>query len=358
MVFGNPGSTMQYIPSNEVEIIMNQRNPDRINIRDKKLEIFSAEMQADPVVRIQYAAKHATVSNAWKKWQGEIPGLQRLDAVNKKLVFEEDFKNWAMANNTWAPTYKQVFENFDALYAQYADVVKASDYYSEIVLRGVEIFELAARFNDIIASIEQGEEKIPEAHLKAAGDRIPAFFKDFNQRIDEQIFATLLPLLHEDLDTRYIPAHLETVMQRFGEDKLLRRIYLKSKLTDQEFLEQLIESGNHKAILRLKKDPVIILYDQLITHYATVIKPELDAIVEGINSNMKVYMAGIMEFKEGEPLYPDANLTLRVAYGMAEGYKPKDGVIYKHYTTLEGIMEKDNPEVYDYNVPQRLRELY
>src|SRR5690554_462326 len=148
MVFGNPGSTMQYIPSNEVEIILNQRDPDRINICDKKLEIFGAAMNADPVVRIQYAAKHATVSNAWKKWQGEILGLERLDAVNKKLAFEEDFKNWAIDKGTWESTYKDVFDNFNSLYSAYSDVVKASDYYSEIVFRGIEIFELAARFND------------------------------------------------------------------------------------------------------------------------------------------------------------------------------------------------------------------
>jgi hypothetical protein len=92
MVFGNPGSTMQYIPSHEVDIIMNQRDPDRIAIRDKKLEVIGEAMEADPKTRIQYAAKYASISNAWKKWQGEILGLERLDAVNKKLEFENDLK--------------------------------------------------------------------------------------------------------------------------------------------------------------------------------------------------------------------------------------------------------------------------
>ncbi|HZH71497.1 MAG TPA: S46 family peptidase, partial [Mariniphaga sp.] len=358
MVFGNPGSTMQYIPSNEVEIILKQRDPDRINIRDKKLEIFSAAMNADPVVRIQYAAKHATVSNAWKKWQGEILGLERLDAVNKKLAFEEDFKNWAIDKGTWESTYKDVFDNFNSLYSAYSDVVKASDYYSEIVLRGIEIFELAAKFNDIINTIEKKEDKIYEVLLKTAQDRLPIFYKDFNQSVDEQIFNALLPVLNDDLDHKYKPAYFTSVMQKHGPDKLLRKIYKKSLLTDQDKITELVENGNQKELLRLKKDPVIVLYNQLYTHYSSVIKPELDVLTEGINSNMKIYMAGIMEMKKGEPLYPDANLTLRVAYGMVEGFKPRDGVNYKYYTTLEGIIEKDNPEIYDYNVPQYLRDLY
>ena len=358
MVFGNPGSTMQYIPSNEVEIIMNQRNPDRIKIRDKKLEIFGDAMKANPAVRIQYAAKHASVSNAWKKWQGEIVGLKRLGAVDKKLVFEEEFKEWAAANGTWETTYSKVFANFDSLYSAYEDVVKASDYYSEIVFRGVEIFELAARFNDIINSIEKNEDNIFKAHLKAATERIPSYFKDYSQPVDEKLFETLMPVLYQELEPAQLPVYLSSMLQKHGNDKITSKIYRKSVLVDESKLTKLVKEGNKKELLKLRRDPVIVLCNQFYAHFNTYIKPELDSITDQINRNMKTYMAGIMEMSEGKPIYPDANLTLRVAYGMVDGYYPRDGVIYKHYTTLEGIMEKDNPEVYDYNVPERLRELY
>jgi hypothetical protein len=358
MVFGNPGTTMQYIPSHEVEIIMNQRDPDRIAIRDKKLDIITEDMEGNPLVRIQYSAKHATISNAWKKWQGEIVGLQRLNAVAKKQAFEEEFRQWAIANKTWESNYSHVFENFDSIYVVYRDYMKASDYYTEIVLRGIEIFELASRFDNIIHSIENNQDNLLEGHLKSAAVQLPAFFKDYNQPTDEKMFMALLPMLLNDLDDLFVPEYLRAVLKTNSIGDFTGNIYRKSVLTDRQALTRLIETGDREALLQLRKDPLIELYNSLFFYYDKTIKPIADLISLEIDRNMKIYMAGIMEMKEGQPLYPDANLTLRVAYGKVEGYKPRDGVLYKHYTTLEGIMEKDNPEIYDYNVPQRLRDLY
>lgn len=358
MIFGNPGSTMQYIPSHEVDVIMNQRDPDRIAIRDKKLGIIGADMNADPLVRIQYSAKHASISNAWKKWQGEIVGLNRLDAVNTKLAFEEDFKNWAVANAVWDNEFKEVFQNFDSLYAIYEEVIKASDYYSEIVLRGVELFDMASRFNNIISSIETGHDKITGAHLKSVSARLPDFFKDFNQPTDERIFETLLPMLNGDLKSEHVPEYLMKIIDKHGENKLVKKVYRKSILTDRSQLEAILDKGSDKELLKLKKDPMIELYSKLFEHYSKNIKLIVDDVESQLQRNMKLYMAGIMKMKEDEPLYPDANLTLRVAYGQVEGYYPVDGVEYKYYTTLEGVMEKDNSDTYFYNIPERLRELY
>jgi hypothetical protein len=168
MVFGNPGRTYQYIPSYEVDIIMNQRDPDRIKIRDKKLEIIGADMENDSKVRIQYSAKYQSISNAWKKWQGEIKGLERLDAVNKKIEFENEFKSWAENNGTWQNEYQPVFNEFSNLYSQYREYIKASDYYSEIVINGVEIFKMASIINSLINSIENKQiRRLPELKSNA-----------------------------------------------------------------------------------------------------------------------------------------------------------------------------------------------
>jgi hypothetical protein len=358
MVFGNPGSTMQYIPSHEVDIIQNQRDPDRIAIRDKKLEIIKEAMASDPKVRIQYAAKHASISNAWKKWQGEILGLERLDAVNRKLAFEKDFKEWAQENGTWENQYQRVFENFDALYFIYKDFIRASDYYSEIMTRGVEMFQVASRINDIIKNIENEQEKRVESQLQSTLEFLPTFFKDYHQPVDEQLFATLLPLLSNNLKSEFLPDYLNEVLAKNSEDKLVRKVYQKSVLPDEEKLKEMLEEGDEKKLLELRKDPLVELFNRLNFHFETNIKPVVDELNNQIDQNMKIYMAGIMQMNEGAPLYPDANLTLRVAYGKVEGYEPRDGVKYKYYTTLEGIMEKDNPEIYDYNVPERLKELF
>jgi hypothetical protein len=358
MVFGNPGTTTQYIPSHEVSLIMNQRDPDRIKIRDKKLEIIGADMEIDAKVRIQYSAKYAGISNAWKKWQGEIKGLERLDAVNKKLDFESEFKNWAQANGNWDAEYKTVFENFNNIYPDYARYIKASDYYSEIVYRGVEIFSLAAQANAIVNRIESKQtdnlSDLKGMFLK----NLTGFFKDYNQPTDEKLFTELLPVLVNDIDNQFLPADFLKLIEKSGSEKLLKNVYRISILTNQQKINQLMQANNEEVLKQLRKDPLVAMYKSLNFHHEVHIKPVVDSLNIQIQKNMKPYMAGIMKMKKGQPLYADANLTLRVTYGKVEGYQPQDGVLYKYYTTLSGIMEKDNPAIYDYDVPARLKELY
>lgn len=357
MVFGNPGSTMQYVTSTEVSLILNQRNPDRIKIRDKKLEIIKADMEESANVRIQYSAKTASISNAWKKWQGEMLGLERLDAVNKKIQFEEEFKNWAIQNGSWENEYKQVFENFEAIYKEYAPYIKASDYYSEIVLRGIEVFDLAAKSGTIINAMENKQTDKINDLIGVLLKSMPKFYKDFNQATDEKLFTELLYLLVNDIDTRFLPEDFMTLMGKNDKEKMLKKVYRKSILTDRDKLYELLHSDQKDILNLLRKDPIVMLYRNLNFHFEVEIKPVTDTLKAQIQENMKLYMAGIIDMKKGQALYADANLTLRVTYGKVEGYRPKDGVIYKHYTTLSGIMEKDNPEIYDYDVPDRLKEL-
>uniref|UniRef100_UPI003216EB21 S46 family peptidase n=1 Tax=uncultured Draconibacterium sp. TaxID=1573823 RepID=UPI003216EB21 len=358
MVFGNPGSTTQYWPHQAVDIEMNQRDPDRIMLRTKKLEIIGADMDSDPKIRIQYAAKYASISNAWKKWQGEIKGLKRLDAVNKKLAFEKDFQNWAEQNGTWDSVYKPVFESFDQQYQQYSKYIKASDYYSEIVMRGAELFSQARTMNAIINNIENSQAEKVEILRSAMLSSLPGFFKDFNQSTDEKLFAALMPILVEDLDPQFVPAEVVETIKKYNAEKLIKKVYRKSILSDQNKLKDLLENASEKQLLKLRKDPVVVLYNRLNFTFEKEILPNVSKAKSEINTNMKTYMAGLMEMKIGQAFYPDANLTLRVSYGKVEGFEPKDGVEYKYYTTLTGIMEKDNPDIYDYDVPDRLKELY
>ncbi len=358
MVFGNPGSTQQYIPHQEVEIIMGRRDPDRIKIRDEKLQIIGSAMEKDPKVRIQYSAKYQRISNAWKKWQGEIKGLKRLGAVNKKLGFENQFQKWAEVNGEWETTYKPVFDNFDNLYAEYKDVIKASDYYSEIVMRGQELFKLATIANSIVNNLENNQSERAESIRQSMLKSLAPFYKDFSQPVDEKLFAELIPLLKKDLDDKYLPLDFRELLNQYDKQKLLEKIYKKSILADRGKLEKLLQDGNEKQLLKLRKDPLVSMAKSLSFYYNVNISPAADSLKGEIDRNMKTYMAGIMEMQKGQALYPDANLTLRVTYGKAEGYGPGDGVIYKYFTTLSGIMEKDNPDIYDYDVPDKLKELY
>ncbi len=358
MVFGNPGTTMQYIPSHEVAIILNQRDPDRVKIRDKKLEIIGADMEKDAKVRIQYTSKYQGISNAWKKWQGEIKGLKRLDAVNKKQQFEREFKEWAVSANLWDTEYKPIFESFDSIYTVYEKYVKAADYYSEIVNSGTDIFSLAGQANLLLNAVENKKTDQLATLKKSLTRSIPGIFKNYNKATDEKLFAALLPMLADGISDEFLPVGFKNKLNATKENELIEKYYRKSLLTDTLFWKKMLEEKSDKLILKLRKDPVFVLYNQLKMKNETDIAPVVAAATKEITSNMKIYMAGIMKMKQNQPLYADANLTLRVSYGKVEGYQPVDGVYYKHFTTLKGIMEKDNPEIYDYDVPDRLKELY
>lgn len=358
MVFGNPGSTTQYWPHQAVDLTMNQRDPDRIKLRDKKLEIIGSDMKSDSKIRIQYSAKYAGISNSWKKWQGEIKGLQRLDAINKKLAFEEEFKTWAKQNGTWDSEYKSIFDDFERLYRAYSGYVKAYDYYQEVVFRGVEIFKQAKALNLIINNIDNKQPENVEALRKALIKSLPGFYKDFNQPTDEKLFAGLMPVFVQDVDSKFLPFEVQETLEKNKGEKLIQKVYRKSVLADRKKLETLLKKGSEKQLLKLRKDPVISLYNRLNFKYETAVYPHVSKVSAEITERMKIYMAGLMEMKKGQAFYPDANLTLRVAYGKVEGYEPRDGVKYKHFTTLSGIIAKDNPGIYDYDVPDRLKELY
>ena len=358
MVFGNPGSTQQYIPAEEVDIIMSQRDPDRVAIRDRKLEVIGSAMAIDPKIRIQYAAKYAGISNSWKKWQGEILGLERLNAVEKKKAFEAEFKTWAQKSGTWETIYEPVFSNFDQIYDSYRDYIHAADYYSEIVSQGIEVFRIAALIGPIINSIENNQTDRVKLQRKGVLRYIEVFEKDFHQPVDEQLFRELIPMLAEDVKNEFLPDEFSETVKKYDRDKLVDKIYRKSILSDLSKLKDLLENASEKRLQKLRQDPLISMYNNLDFYYDVQIKPVVIKLEKEIQENMKVYMAGIMEMQQNEPLYPDANLTLRVAYGKVEGYEPYDGVKFKYYTTLAGMIEKDNPAVYDYDVPEKLKEIY
>ena len=358
MIFGFPGSTDEYLPSFAVELLMQQSDPDKIKIRTTKLDILHEHMEADPKVRIQYAAKYASTSNQWKRWQGEIRGLKRMDALGIKAKFENDFEKWYGPSDELTAKYESLLPDFGRLYIELTPFDRAKNYYDEIVKRGIDIFKMAQNTpRNVVAwnkSDTTTQQKVKDEILK----RVKEYFKDYDQATDEHVFTALLRMYKADLDPSFLPRELSNLLAKYDDEKLLKKVYRKSILTDQAKLSDLIRNLDEKAIERLQKDPIVALYNQLTGYYQMNVERPYKQISDEIDKLQKMYMAGIMTMKEGQALYPDANLTLRVAYGKVEGYKPRDGVEYNYFTTLKGIMEKDNPDIYDYNVPQRLRDLY
>ena len=352
MVFGYPGSTQQYLHSKAVEQIIQQRDPDRIAIRDIKLDIMRKWMEADKGIRIQYAAKYASTSNAWKKWKGEVTGLKRLNAIEVKKENEGIFNQWVAQSLNTKYKYGTVLTEFDKLYTDIEPYQKAKDYYEEIVVRGTDSYKLFRHLSYLktnpISFDKEYEKDFVEKH-----------FKDYNFDLDQAVFVALAKKYIADINSKFLPPAFLQIFNKKNPTQYLNKIYRQSYLNQSENLLKLIDKGNIDRIIRkLRGDKLIQLFNVLNNHYNSEILVNYENINSQIKRNQKLYMEAVIEQNKDKMLYPDANLTMRVTYGIIEGYEPADGIVAKHYTTLKGIIEKDKPEIYDYNVPARLKELF
>lgn len=360
MVFGYPGSTQQYIPSYAVNLTQNIINPQRINIRRHIIDIMAADMEADPKVRIQYASKYAGISNGWKKWKGENRGLKRLNTIEKKQAYEKEISKWINADETRKKEYGHILSDYKNIYQDIEPYKVAEEYFYECIWR-TESIRMAARAATLARSGKSYEQKEVDALKKHA----ESFFKDYNLETDKKIFKTLLKLYLNNVERQFIPDFMEfeSAMTELGFTRenvldLYTEYYFKETIfLNQDRWMQYLENYNGQSDA-IKNSPAYIFYKNFVNLYLTLIRPQAMAFEKQFDRLNRKYMRARMEFQKDKVFYPDANFTLRVTYGKVNDYFPRDGVYYKHYTTLEGIMEKDNPDIYDYNVPKKLKDLY
>ena len=398
LVFGYPGSTEEYEPSYSLELTTQVVNPARIQIRDTKLSVINLAMQNDKHTRIKYASKQSGIANGWKKWQGENNGLERLNAIDKKQKLELKFQEWTEQDKEHTKKYGNIISDYKNYYAKLTPFELAYHYWVECVYY-LETMKIVRNITDKLFELNKysSEEEIEETRKKARKSA-EHFFKDYDQDVDKEIFAKIINLYYNNLDKKFHPLEYITLEIDFKNDieAYTNYIYENSIFLNQDTLYNFIDNytpnpkrikkqleetekqGFFKRIFNKKDtetqelqkipkqysnkdiltDPLYTLYKSYMTLYFSKIQPELSKITPKIDSLNRVYMSGLMEMQTNKLFYPDANFTLRVAYGNVMGYEPKNGVYYKHFTTLDGIIEKDNPEIYDYKVPEKLKELY
>lgn len=339
MVYGYPGRTQEYITSDAVDYIAEKGNPHKIKLRTQRLNIMNAYQSKDPKVRIMYAAKNASCSNAWKKWQGEMRGIRRLGIVKEKKEYEERFSNWAKTNNE----YSKLIPTFKTLYAELEPYQFAADYYNE-AFRPIEISRFAS---ELLISSDNKE---------LSKEKAETFFKDYYLPIDKETTLALLTEFKNSIDPKFQPKLFLENSDNL--DAFVNNIFTNSILTDKAKVDALLELSSEQIEAKIENDPAYALYVAFGSFYNENIKDQIAAINNTINKTYTTYMKAMMEMEPKRDFYPDANSTIRIAYGTVEGFNAADAVHYSHQSTLEGIMEKDNPDIYDYNVPQRLRDLH
>jgi len=361
MVFGYPGSTYEYVPSYHIKMITEEVNPTLIDVRTKKLEIMNRYQGADPAVRIKYAAKNASTSNSWKRWIGEIKGLDKLNAIEKKEEQEVAFQKWADASGI--DKYKTVLSEYKDIYEEYSKYYITYSYISEMIRRnGMEGVGLSGYFDGLISEIEKDTVDNDAVLSKKEGiiTRYQKFFKDYYMPLDKEETAMLLQMYQENIDAKFLPDVYMLINGKYKGDisKYVDMVFEKSIFMNQNTAEAFVNNFSKKSIKKLHKDPAYILLDSFVELAKSNVVDQYKELRSKIMLLDRTYMAGLMEFENDKVFYPDANFTLRVSYGQVSAYEPKDAVQFKYYTTLEGIIEKDNPDIYDYRVPAKLKELH
>jgi hypothetical protein len=355
MVYGFPGSTRQYLPSFMVDLIANVSNPVKIDIRRQKLDILGADMSADPAVRIQYASKYAGVANAWKKWDGETRGLNRFDAVEKKESFEKEFQAWTATNKNG---YVKLLGDYRLMVEELEPVQVWVDYFSEAVW-SLDIIRYAAGYRNLAAmdksAGEDARKEVEKLRNGAAG-----FFKDYNLPTDKKLLTAMLVHFRESVEAPEQPDIYHFIKDKFDgdipayADWLYENSFMVSNRSVDAFLAE-YKAGKNKQITG---DPAYQLMMSFYRKYSAGYMGRYQQLNSRLDSIQRVYMKAIMEMESDRVLFADANSTLRISYGVVKDYYPRDAVYYYYQTTLDGILEKNDPAVYDYRVPERLKELY
>ena len=343
-VYGFPGSTREYITSDAVHYNAEISNPHKIKLRTHRLDAQRKYMSKDQAVRIMYSAKNASVSNAWKKWQGEMKGIRKMNTVEVKKEYEKRFREWAKGTE-----YEGVLDQLAGLYAQLEPYSFANDYYRESVL----VVELPAFARRIQRMVEKGDD--PSA-------AIAAFYKDYYLPIDKECFISLVKEFDANVPASFKPEYFTNTLAQYPTvEAWADDMYTKSAFISEKDLSAaiaIVGAAQGDLAKAMDDDPAIKFYKALVDFYNGSIYPQYTSINKEITLLYRDYMRGQMEFDKEKAFYPDANLTLRVAYGKIAGYSPSDAVYFTPSSSIEGIMQKDNPEIFDYNIPQELRDIY
>jgi hypothetical protein len=362
MVFGYPGSTTEYVPSYHIEMVRDNFDPKMISIRTRKIEILESAMASDPAIRIKYSAKKAGLANSWKKWIGESQGLDRMSTIEKKKEYEKKLTLWINDDNSRISRYGSLLERYKDLYGQMSLYYMVNSCTNEIFFNtGTETVGFSRGLKKL-ADLYKGTHDNSQAeaariNLIEAGKN---FYRNYDINTDKKLFVAMMTLYGENIDPQWqAPEYKRLSKSCKGDFSLLAdKLFKKTIFTDENRFNAFIGEFKASDISKLEKDPFYMLAASVTDFLNANVKPDLTRLGLEIQQLNRKYMAAQMEFEKDKVFYPDANSTIRVAYGTVKGYYSRDAVFYNYYTTLKGIIEKDNPGIYDYDVPARLLELY
>ena len=355
MVMGFPGQTERYMTSFGVKEKIEILNPAAIKIRTKKLDLMKKDMDASNKVRIQYASKYAQTANYWKYFIGESKGLRKLNIIEQKQELEKQFTDWLNASPDRQKLYGTVLSSIEKNYTENKEKSLGYQYVIEGLFQGGEIIAFPLQSMQLYRALSA--EKPDAATIKTFTDNLREagknYFKDYNASTDKKIFAALLKIYYEDVPQVYQLEIFSTVQKKYKGDfaRYAEDVFKKSIFADETRFSAFLDNPSKKA---LDNDMAFVVSQQALQQYFALGNSASDEF----ENATRLFEKGIMEMQAGKLFYPDANSTIRLTYGTVGDYKPADAVQYHFYTTLSGIMEKEDSTNDEFVVPAKLKELY
>ena len=335
MVFGFPGRTNEYLPAVAIEHITKDYNPTNIAIREAALKVIDEKMKTDDDVRIKYASKQARIANAWKKWIGENLGIEKSNAVEKRRAFETTFTK-ALIEKNLEDKYGDILPEFDRLYKNFGPIDIKRRNFTEVFLVTNELMQMTFRTYQVVQAINNNPNNFDRAK-ESLTRRFKGIHKNYNVNVDKGVFNSVMPLYTNNVDAS---------------------IYNNTAFTSLDSALKLLEGTPKEVLKNINNDAAYKYAKPIIDEFFNVIDKEFQKKNTPITALQTKYMTALMEALPNARYFPDANSTLRVTYGQVRGYAPRDAVYYNHVSYLDGVIEKYIPGDYEFDVPQKLRDLH
>ena len=359
MVFGFPARTNEYLPSTAVEFILKEENPSKIKMRDISLEIINHAMRSSTELNIQYAAKQSGISNSWKKYKGQLLGLEKTNALAKKKALEKEFMD-SISLNPEFKKYENVLNAYQIQYEDFKAYSMARSMFIEIYYYGPEILRFSQNFTKLTnPELSEEDRKTEIERVKVLAQK---FYKNYNAYVDAELMYHMVPEYLISVTTSLVPP---MVYNMFGSndavkaEKVTSQIFKNSLFSSKQTLYDFLDKFNDKSYKQITSDPAFVVSSDILKTYLNVVAPQHKLANLKVDSIQRVYMQGLMSvLPNHKNYYPDANSSLRLSYGKVTGSEPVDGMQYKYYTTMKGIAQKRDTSSYEFNVPQKLMNLY
>ncbi len=357
-IMGYPGRTQRYLNSFGVTETMEIINEIRIKIRGVRQEILQQDMLDDPKVRIQYAAKYSRSSNYWKYSIGQNRGLKRLNVIDEKRDEEMSFQTWALEDSLRNVLYGNVLNDFNTVYMKKKDHENNFQYLNEGYFKATEIFDFISEFHYLymMLLLNGGDNEELTEEIDQLKKITKDFFTDYNISTDIKVAKAMIKLYQKDIPYDQQPDFYSKINGKFrgNVDKYVDKMFNKTFFIDENRVLEFLENPDNKALTKdLGFETTNSIFKKYYEEY--LILDELDLELEKLE---RIYMQGRMEMDPDKIQYPDANSTIRLTYGVAKDYYPRDAVHYDFKTFLKGVIEKEDTSDFEFLVPDRLKKIF